>query len=126
MDNKLQKDRLVAALYRCEPIKERDLDDEWKDGEIERIAERLLEFGVVVIPMPEDPEETYGDRIRRLDDDALAFNVMCPKELVDVDAPEDIECLINLSEGKTNCVECAKRFIKRHPSGESAAKRGKK
>ncbi|MBQ9760130.1 MAG: hypothetical protein IJW16_02145 [Clostridia bacterium] len=115
MDKNTQKDKLVAALYRCDPIKERDLDDEWKDGEVERIAERLLELGVVVIPMPEDPEETYGDRIRRLDDDALAFNVMCPRELAEVDAPTDWPCRINLREGKTGCIECSKQFVRTKP-----------
>lgn len=114
MDKNTQKDKLVAALYRCDPIKERDLDDEWKDGEVERIAERLLELGVVVIPMPEDPEETYGDRIRRLDDDALAFNVMCPCEMIDVGVPEDYDCDTKL-KGREGCVECLKKFIRTKP-----------
>ena len=126
MDSQQLKIKLVTALYRCDPIKERDLDDELKDGEIEHIAERLMELGVVVIPMPGDPEETYGDRIRRLSDDQLAYNVMCPKELVDVDAPDDVQCRINLKEGKSGCVECAKEFIARHPIGGSAAKREEK
>lgn len=42
------KERLVELLLESEPIKERDLDDDWGDNEISDIAEYLLENGVIV------------------------------------------------------------------------------
>lgn len=44
------RDRLVELILQSDPIKERDLDDEWYDGEIEDIADHLLENGVIVPP----------------------------------------------------------------------------
>lgn len=46
------RDRLIELLLKSEPIKERDLDDDWFDGEIEDIADYLLANGVIVAPMP--------------------------------------------------------------------------
>ena len=45
-----ERERLVELLLESEPIKERDLDDGWRDNEISDIAEYLLENGVVVLP----------------------------------------------------------------------------
>lgn len=45
-----ERERLVELLLESEPIKERDLDDDWGDNEISDIAEHLLENGVVVLP----------------------------------------------------------------------------
>ena len=46
-----EKERLVELLLESEPIKERDLDDDWGDNEISDIAEYLLENGVIVPPV---------------------------------------------------------------------------
>lgn len=46
-----EKERLVELLLESEPIKERDLDDDWGDNEISDIAEHLLENGVIVPPV---------------------------------------------------------------------------
>ena len=43
-----ERERLVELLLESEPIKERDLDDDWGDNEISDIAEHLLENGVIV------------------------------------------------------------------------------
>ena len=45
-----ERERLVELLLESEPIKERDLDDDWGDNEISDIAEHLLENGVIVLP----------------------------------------------------------------------------
>ena len=44
------RDSLVELILQSDPIKERDLDDEWYDGEIEDIADHLLANGVIVPP----------------------------------------------------------------------------
>ena len=46
-----ERERLVELLLESEPIKERDLDDDWGDNEISDIAEYLLENGVIVSPV---------------------------------------------------------------------------
>lgn len=46
-----ERERLIELLLESEPIKDRDLDDNWYDGEISDIAEYLLENGVVVPPV---------------------------------------------------------------------------
>lgn len=46
-----ERERLVELLLESEPIKERDLDDDWGDNEISDIAEYLLENGVIVPPV---------------------------------------------------------------------------
>lgn len=45
-----ERERLIELLLESEPIKERDLDDDWGDNEISDIAEYLLENGVIVLP----------------------------------------------------------------------------
>lgn len=45
-----ERERLVELLLESEPIKERDLDDDWGDNEISDIAEHLLENDVIVPP----------------------------------------------------------------------------
>ena len=42
------RDKLIELLLKSEPIKERDLDDDWGDGEIEEIADYLLNNGVTI------------------------------------------------------------------------------
>ena len=42
------RDRLIKLLLQSDPIKERDLDDDWGDGELEEIADHLLANGVIV------------------------------------------------------------------------------
>ncbi len=44
-----ERDRLKELLLSSDPIKERDLDDDWGDGELEEIADHLLSNGVVVL-----------------------------------------------------------------------------
>ena len=44
------RDRLIELLLQSDPIKERDLDDEWFDGETEDIADYLLANGVILPP----------------------------------------------------------------------------
>lgn len=46
-----ERERLVELLLESEPIKERDLDDDWGENEISDIAEHLLENGVIVPPV---------------------------------------------------------------------------
>lgn len=43
------RERLIELLLESEPIKERDMDDDWLDGEIADIADYLLANGVVVL-----------------------------------------------------------------------------
>ena len=43
-----ERESLIELLLESEPIKERDLDDDWGDNEISDIAEYLLENGVIV------------------------------------------------------------------------------
>lgn len=42
------RERLIELLLQSDPIKERDLDDEWFDGETEDISDHLLANGVIV------------------------------------------------------------------------------
>ncbi len=44
------RDRLIELLLQSDPIKERDLDDDWGGGELEEIADHLLANGVIVPP----------------------------------------------------------------------------
>ena len=46
-----ERERLVELLLESEPIKERDLDDDWCDNEISDIADYLLKNGVIVPPV---------------------------------------------------------------------------
>lgn len=46
-----ERERLVELLLESEPIKERDLDDDWGDNEISDIAEHLIKNGVIVPPV---------------------------------------------------------------------------
>ena len=46
-----EKERLVELLLESEPIKERDLDDDWGDNEISDIAEHLIKNDVIVLPV---------------------------------------------------------------------------
>ncbi len=46
----IERERLIELLLKSEPIQERDLDDDWGDGEIEEIADYLLANGVIVPP----------------------------------------------------------------------------
>ena len=43
-----ERERLVELLLESEPIKERDLDDDWGDNEISDIAEHLIKNDVIV------------------------------------------------------------------------------
>ena len=45
-----ERERLRELLLKCDPIKERDLDDDWGDGEIDDIVDSLLANGVIVPP----------------------------------------------------------------------------
>ena len=45
-----ESERLKELLLKCDPIKDRDLDDDWGDGEIDDIVDSLLENGVIVPP----------------------------------------------------------------------------
>lgn len=49
-----ERERLVELLLESEPIKERDLDDDWGDNEISDIAEHLIKNGVIVPPVKVD------------------------------------------------------------------------
>lgn len=49
MQNEM-RDRLIELLLQSDPIKERDMDDEWVDGEIEDIVDHLIENGVLLPP----------------------------------------------------------------------------
>ncbi len=55
-----ERERLVELLLESEPIKDRDLDDDWYDGEISDIADYLLENGVIVPPVK------VGDTVYRI------------------------------------------------------------
>ncbi len=44
------RNRLIELLLQSEPIKVRDFDDDWLDGEIEDIADYLIANGVIVPP----------------------------------------------------------------------------
>ena len=55
-----EKERLVELLLESEPIKERDLDDDWGDNEISDIADYLLENGVIA------PTVGIGDTVYHL------------------------------------------------------------
>lgn len=55
-----ERERLVELLLESEPIKERDLDDDWGDNEISDITEHLLENGVIVLPIK------IGDKVYRI------------------------------------------------------------
>lgn len=46
----IERERLRELLLKCDPIKERDLDDDWGDGEIDDIVDSLLANGVIVPP----------------------------------------------------------------------------
>ena len=46
-----ERERLVELLLESEPIKERDLDDDWGDNEISDIADYLLENDVIAPPV---------------------------------------------------------------------------
>lgn len=46
-----ERERLIELLLESEPIKDRDLDDNWYDGEISDIADYLLDNGVIVPPV---------------------------------------------------------------------------
>lgn len=46
-----ERERLVELLLESEPIKERDLDDDWGDNEISDIAEHLIKNDVIVLPV---------------------------------------------------------------------------
>lgn len=46
-----ERERLIELLLESEPIKDRDLDDNWYDGEISDIADYLLDNGVIVLPV---------------------------------------------------------------------------
>mgnify|MGYP007095648601 CR=1 FL=1 len=46
-----ERERLIELLLESEPIKDRDLDDNWYDGEISDIADYLLQNGVIVPPV---------------------------------------------------------------------------
>lgn len=62
-----ERERLRELLLKCDPIKERDLDDDWGDGEIDDIVDSLLANGVIVPPCKVGdtvyfPMETNGER----------------------------------------------------------------
>ena len=44
------KERLKELLLSSDPMKERDLDDDWGDGELDEIVDQLLANGVIVPP----------------------------------------------------------------------------
>lgn len=44
------KERLKELLLSSDPIKERDLDDDWGDGELDEIVDHLLTNGVILPP----------------------------------------------------------------------------
>lgn len=45
-----QRDRLIELLLSSEPFHERDMDDDFVDGELEIVADHLLDNGVIVPP----------------------------------------------------------------------------
>lgn len=45
-----ERERLIELLLESEPIKDRNLDDNWCDNEISDIADYLLKNGVIVLP----------------------------------------------------------------------------
>lgn len=44
-----ERERLKELLLTSSPIKERDLDDDWGDGELDEISNHLLAGGVIVL-----------------------------------------------------------------------------
>lgn len=52
-----EREHLVELLLESEPIKERDLDDDWGDNEISDIAEHLIKNDVIV------PTLKLGDKV---------------------------------------------------------------
>lgn len=44
-----EAERLKNILLSADPIRERDLDDDWGDGELDEIADHLLANGVIVL-----------------------------------------------------------------------------
>ncbi len=70
-----ERERLVELLLESEPIKERDLDDDWGDNEISDIAEHLIKNGVIVLPRKLNlPDELYR---YMFDDDYQPVVVKC-------------------------------------------------
>lgn len=47
-----ERERLKELLLSSDPIKERDLDDDYGDGELDEIVDHLLSNGVIVPPCP--------------------------------------------------------------------------
>lgn len=70
-----ERERLVELLLESEPIKERDLDDDWGDNEISDIAEHLIKNDVIVPPRKLNlPDELYR---YMFDDDYQPVVVKC-------------------------------------------------
>lgn len=63
------RDRLIELILQSNPIKERDLDDDWGDGELEEIADHLLANGVIVPPCK------VGDKVY-VDGDTWGFDYL--------------------------------------------------
>lgn len=53
-----ERERLIKLLLSSEPIHERDLDDDWIDGEIAAIADYLLKNGVC-LPLVNENDTVY-------------------------------------------------------------------
>ena len=47
---KNDRDKLVKLLLQSDPIKERNLDDDWGDGELEEVADHLIANNIIVPP----------------------------------------------------------------------------
>ena len=64
------REKLTKMLLESDPIKERNFDDEWFDGEIEDIADHLIANGVTIPVRCKDCKHRGSD--------------MCPMETVEL------------------------------------------
>ena len=66
------REKLIELLLGCDPIKERDLDDDWHDGELEEIADHLLANGVTFAKDMDVPSKWISMAERKPEDDLPA------------------------------------------------------
>ena len=107
------REKLVELLLKCEQVHERDLNDDWKDGEIEAIADHLIANGVTIAEMqkPLSLERVKENRAVWIEDDgcetgqelypALYYAKGHPHHTVFIYQEEDHAWLDNLEYGVT-------------------------
>ena len=103
-----EAERLKNILLSADPIRERDLDDDWGDGELEEIADHLLANGVRALRVKLNDivyiVRPWFDKIRVIEARIFCIFLSCKVtqyRFAEIDRADTGDCFYEKDLGKT-------------------------